>query len=743
MTAPTAFVYWILTLKSRFLSGDYVAALAAANAVEPLLWVAATQIHLLDYVYYSALTVATCYDQAPADQQRQWRHLLAAHREQLREWAASYPPTFADKHALVSAEIARLEDRVVDAMTLYEQAIQSAREHGFVQNEGLAHELAARFYLARGFETVGVTYLRHARSCYQRWGAAGKVKQLEARHPQLREARSPASLAATIGSRVGELDVETVIKASQALSSEIVLPSLIETLMRIALEHAGAERGVLILLQGDAPQIEAEATTDRGRVEVSVRQAVVTPADLPQSALLYVIRTRGRVLLDDASVENVYAEDAYVQAKRARSVLCMPIVKQTKLMGVLYLENNLTPRAFTSDRVAILEMLASQAAISLENAKLYSELQRSEAFLADGQSISHTGSLGWSVREGDVYWSEETYRIFEHDRAVKPTWDSILQCIHPDDRNVVRRTLERASAARTPLDVEFRLLRLDGGVKHLHVLARVLNTASEPLEFVGAVTDVTDRKRSEQERERLRQAQADLAHANRVTTMGELTASLAHEVSQPIAAAVTDARTCVHWLMRPEPDVDEAREAASRVVKDAARAADIVSRLRSLFKKGAEQRERVDINEMIQETVALLLSEATPHRVAVRTDLAADLPPVMADRVQLQQVLVNLMINGIDAMKSVTGTRELAIASDRAENGQLVVSVTDTGIGLPGQQTHEIFDAFFTTKPHGTGLGLRISRSIVESHGGRLWAANNVARGAQFSFSLPVNLETR
>ena len=220
-----------------------------------------------------------------------------------------------------------------------------------------------------------------------------------------------------------------MVKASQALSSEIVLPKLIEKLMRIAVEHAGAERGLLILLRGDEPQIEAEATTGHGRVEVTVRQAAVTPSDLPQSALHYVIRTRERVVLDDASAGNLYSEDEYVRQKRPRSVLCLPIVKQTKLVGALYLENNLTPRAFTSDRVAVLELLASQAAISLENASLYSDLQRSEAFLAEGQSISQTGSFGWSVLSGEIYWSEETYNIFEHDRAVKPTLEFVFQRI--------------------------------------------------------------------------------------------------------------------------------------------------------------------------------------------------------------------------------------------------------------------------------------------------------------------------
>ena len=499
--------YWILKLKARFLSGDYAEALAAADKAKLLLSIAAGSIQLLDYFYYAALTVAALYENASTDEQSGWRDLLTAHREQLREWAETYPPTFADKHTLVLAEIARIEGRAFDAMQFYEQAIQSARENGFVQNEALAHEVAARFYAARGFEEIAHMYLRNARNCYDRWGALGKVKQLDERYPHLHEERFLTSNTATIGAPVGQLDAATVVKASQALSSEIVLSKLIEKLMRIAVEHAGAERGLLILLRGDEPQIEADAATGHGRVEVTVRQAAITQDELPQSALQYVIRTRERVVLDDASAANLYSEDKYVQTKRVRSVLCLPIVKQTKLIGALYLENNLAPRAFTSDRVAVLEMLASQAAISLENTKLYSDLHRSEAFLAQGQSISHTGSFGWSVFSGDIYWSEETHTIFEYDRALKPTLEFIFQRVHPDDRDLVQQTFDRVTRNKTNFDLEHRLLMPDGSVKHLHVVARALEPSTGKLEFVGAVTDVTAAKQAEAE---IRQSEMEL-----------------------------------------------------------------------------------------------------------------------------------------------------------------------------------------------------------------------------------------
>jgi C4-dicarboxylate-specific signal transduction histidine kinase len=288
-------------------------------------------------------------------------------------------------------------------------------------------------------------------------------------------------------------------------------------------------------------------------------------------------------------------------------------------------------------------------------------------------------------------------------------------------------------------DHEYRLVMPDGSVKYVHVVAHALGDESSSIEFVGAVMDVTERKRAE---EALREARADLAHVNRVTTMGELTASLAHEVNQPIAAAVTNANTCLRWLARDNPDLDEAREAAMRIVKDGTRAADIISRIRLLFKKGAPQWELVNVNEIIREMIVLLRGEATRYKISVQTELATDLPEVMGDRVQLQQVMMNLIMNSIDAMKGVDGIREVAIQSQRAEDGHLEVSVNDTGVGLPVQEASQIFNAFFTTKPDGTGMGLSISRSIVESHGGRLWAAGNTPRGASFRFTLPTKVET-
>jgi PAS domain S-box-containing protein len=369
-------------------------------------------------------------------------------------------------------------------------------------------------------------------------------------------------------------------------------------------------------------------------------------------------------------------------------------------------------------------------------------LRRSEGYLAEAQRLSQTGSWTYNpAMQKALYWSDEMFRICGFDpQKAPPTSEAFLERVHPEDRQNVDRTMRNAAREKTEYRVEHRIIHPNGTIKHVQAIGHpALDRSGNVFEFVGSAMDITERKRAE---EALRRAQADLAHVSRVTTMGELTASLAHEVNQPIAAAVTDANTCLRWLTRDHPDVEEARAAAMRIVKDGSSAADIISRIRLLFKKGTPEWEPVDVNAVVRETIVLLRSEATRYSISLRTELAEDLPQIMGDRVQLQQVIMNLIMNSIDAMKDVDGTRELSIKSQRAEDEQLLVSVSDTGVGLPPQQADQIFNAFFTTKPHGTGMGLRISRSIVESHGGRLWAADTCPRGASFCFTLPTKAET-
>jgi PAS domain S-box-containing protein len=312
--------------------------------------------------------------------------------------------------------------------------------------------------------------------------------------------------------------------------------------------------------------------------------------------------------------------------------------------------------------------------------------------------------------------------------------------IHPDDLDEYLSKWQASLETGAPFEHEARHRDANGGYRWFLIRAVPLcDEHGTVLKWYGTLTDIEDRKRSEQERERFRQLQANLAHENRISMMGELSASLSHELKQPITAAILDTKTCLRWLTRDQPNLEAAREATLRAIKDSNLASEIINRLRSFYKKDAPpERESVDVNELIGELLVLLRSEAHRYSIHVCTDLAADLPKATGDRVQIQQVLMNLMLNGIEAMKETSG--ELTIKSELGDDGQLLISVSDTGVGLPAENADQIFNTFFTTKPQGSGMGLPICRSIVESHGGRLWASKNSRRGATFQFTLPAGV---
>ncbi len=443
-------------------------------------------------------------------------------------------------------------------------------------------------------------------------------------------------------------------------------------------------------------------------------------------------------MLDDASARGSFSNDEYVRRAHARSVLCLPLVKQGQLIAVLYLENNLAANVFTPARIAVLNVLVSAAAISLENSRLYRDLQEREAKIRRLVDANIVGVLisnleGPILEANDAFLQMVQYRP-EDVTSGRLRWTDLTP---PEWHAVTERALAQLRTTGTCEMYEKEYFRSDGSRVPVLVAATVIGDArSETLAFV---LDLTERKRAEEERERLRQAQADLAYMSRVITVGELAASLAHEIKQPIAAAVMNARTCARWLQRDQPDIAEACEAASRVVKDTTRAAEIIDRVRSLYGRDTPKRELVDLNEIVRDMMVLLQDEANRYSIPIRGELTQGLPKVTADRVQLQQVLMNLMLNGIEAMKDTGG--ELTVTSKSNEDGQLIVSISDSGIGLP-ENPDRIFEAFFTTKSQGTGMGLSISRTIVESHSGRLWASANTGRGATFHFSLPTQAKT-
>ena len=602
--------HWILQLQRHVLMGNADRALEFAAKAKPILWSARLNLQAMDYCFYHSLAAAAVFQTSSPERQAELREDLMAHLASFARWAESCPATFAHKHSLVAAEWARLEGHDMEAMRLFDQAIRSAAERGFLQDQALASELAAQFYHLRGLEKLADVHLTEARGCYARWGALAKVAQLDQSHPRIPQ-QAPATPKPTIEAPVEQFDLATVIKMSEAVAGEIVLEKLIETLMVIAIEHAGADRGLLILPQGSQFRIEAEAVSDRDGVRVRLLGAPVKPPELPVLALEKVIRTHSQVILDDARGDHAFAEDEYIGRKRARSLLCLPLLKQTELIGVMYLENSLASRVFTPARIAVLKLLVSQAAIALENARLY--------------------------------------------------------------------------------------------------------------------RDVAERE-------------AKFAHMNRVSMMGELTASLAHEITQPIASARNNARAALNFLDQQPPDLSEVREALDGVVGDADRAGNIVDRIRDQIKKAPPRKRRFDLNKAINEVIVLARSETTKNGVSVQTRLTEGLAPVQGDRVQLQQVILNLVLNAVEAMSAVeAGPRELLIGTEQTEANGALVAVRDSGPGISSEHVERVFEAFYTTKSRGVGMGLAICRSIIDAHGGRLWAEPNEPRGTIFQFTLPAD----
>ena len=502
-------------------------------------------------------------------------------------------------------------------------------------------------------------------------------------------------------------------------------------------EQANSVLASILLLYGDRLRHGGAPSLPKAYIN-AIDGAVIGPSAGSCGTAAY----RGeQVIVEDIATDPLWAAYRDLALPHSlRSCWSTPVFssqgKVIATFGMYYRE----PRRPTPRDQEIIEQITHLAGVAIERKLAQEALRRSEAYLAESQRLTHTGSWAWNVRTSAIFWSQEIFRIYDYDpEKMKPTWSHILERVHPEDRAGIEQRAERETAQKELVDSEgdFRIVLPDGTIRHIHTIAHpVMDESGEITEVVGTTMDVTERKRAEQERERLRQTQADLAHINRVTTMGELTASLAHEIKQPIAAAAMDAGTCEEWLARDTPDIEEARNAISRIIQDVTRASEIIDRIRLLFQKGEPQRELVDVNEVIHEMIVLLRSEAGRHLISIRTELAVDLPNISADRVQLQQVFMNLMLNAIDAMKEKSDAGELTIKSHHNPGDQLLISVSDTGAGLP-PDLNKIFDAFFTTKPQGTGMGLSISRSIIESHGGRLWATANSERGATFQFTLP------
>ena len=734
--------YWTRKLQARFFAGDYRAAVDAALNAERLLWTTPSIFEKAEVYFYGALARAASCDGAGPDERRELFEAITALGRQNDIWAENCPENFENRATLVQAEIARIEDRAFDATTLYDQAIRSAQANSFVHNEALAYELASRFYKARGFSQLAHLYLRKSRSCYLQWGADGKVRQLDELYPHLMEDQTTTSgVMSTIRAPVEHLDLATIVKVSQAISGEIVQQRLVDTLMRMAVEQAGAERGLLIVARAGKPQVEAEATSGGDTLIFRSGGQPVTTMMLPESVLHYVLRSQEIVILGDAVTESPFDTDPYVRERRARSILCLPLITQAKLVGVLYLENNLTPHVFAPARIAVLKLVASQAAIALENSRLYSDLQERESKIRRLVDANIIGILIFDL-EGPIIEANDAFlRMVGYDREDlalgRIRWTDLTA---PEWRDRNARVVEEVKTTGVSLPYEKEYLRKNG--TRVPVLVGATGFEEAGNQGVAFVLDLTERRHAESEaresERRYRETQMELAHANRIATMGQLTASLAHEVNQPITAMIGNAEASLRWLAHQPPDLDEVRRLLERIARDGRRVGDIVERTRNLVKKAPLRMERLEVNGLIGEVIELTRGEAAKSHVSVRTKLAEGLPLVEADRIQLQQVMLNLIVNAVHAMHEVGGgRRELVISSAMSSSSGVLLSVRDTGRGISPEQLERLFDPFYTTKSDGMGMGLSICRSIVEGHGGKIWAAANLPHGAAFHFTIP------
>ncbi|MBR0697375.1 AAA family ATPase [Bradyrhizobium lablabi] len=741
----TACLHYVTQMQAHVVAGHYGTALEFAARADRLFRSVRAYLELVEYRFYAALAHAAACDTSPPDRHELHAGSLRQHHHELTIRCARVPANFGDRLTLLAAEIARIEGRTLDAERLYEEAITLARDAGFVQIEAIAAECAARFYEARGIRTAALSYLANASDCYLRWGAGAKVRQLEELYPHLREREFAPSAMRTIGAPVEQLDLATVLKVSEAVSGEIVLEKLIETLLRTAIEHAGADRGLLLLPRGSELRVHAEATIGSASVRIDLCDLPISTAELPESLVLYTARTQESVILGDISERGTFSGDQYMRRKRTRSALCLPLIKQGKTVAVLYLENSLAAGVFTPARIAILKFLASEAATSIENARLYREISERESRI---RRLVDANIIGICIfnRSGDIVDANcsflETLGYNQEDlSAGQLRWNDLTPPEWRDRTSRAQTEMEKTGAAK-PFEKE--LFRKDG--ERVPVLVGAAAFDEDRDQGVVFVLDLSERRRAEVEvresERRYREVQMELAHANRVAVMGQLTASIAHEVNQPNTAVVASVQAALRWLDRRPPELEQVRGALARVEQNAIRASEVIGRIRDIIKKAPPKKDRIAINRVIREVVELTQAEAARHNVLVQTSFAADLPEVIGDRVELQQVAVNLIVNAIEAMSGTTErARELVIRTTQADRDGVLVAMMDSGPGLPPTTFERLFDPFYTTKPGGIGVGLSICRSIIAAHGGRLWASANVPHGAVFQFTLPTEGE--
>ena len=723
--------YWIRKLQARLFTGDYGVAVEAASKAQRLLWTSPSHVEVAEYHFYGALARATHYDQASPEERMRHLAALAVHCKQLEEWAQNCPENFTNRAALVGAEIARIEGRELDAMRLYEQAIQSSRENGLVHNMGLAYERAAAFYHTRGFGSFADTYLQKARDCYARWGADGKVRQLEARHLQLQ-----AQPEATLATSLAQMDLLSVAKASQAISGQILLEDLVDTLMRIVLENAGAQTAYLILMRETKLALVAETHVAQqdGRVQFH-REPDLPASDLPESMLNYVRRSGETVLLEDAAALHPYSSDPYFFRHRPKSVLCLPILRQAVLIGLLYLENNLVTHAFTPGRVTVLELLASQAAISLENAQLYTDLREREARIRHLVESNIIGVFFFDL-QGRVSEANDAFlRMVGYRRedllAGKIQWTELTPAAY---RGLDEKKAAELRSAGTCTPYEKAYLRKDGS--HIPVLVGGALFGGSQEQGVAFVLDLTERRQAEAERAARKSAEA--ANAAKSTFL----ANMSHELRSPLNTLLGFAR-----LMERQPTLPhEAKEDLAIILRSGEHLRMLINQVLDLAKIEAGRtvlnETDFDLHAMLDEMEDMFAFKAQDQGLTLRFEQDNVPHFVHSDPLKLRQVLINLLGNALKFTRQGGVTVCIAHLATPA-GARLGFAVTDTGPGIAAEELQYLFNPFMQTSAgrqaqEGTGLGLAISRSFVRLMGGEMRIDSQAGQGTTVSFDLPL-----
>lgn len=733
---------------AHFFAGEYAYASHCFATAAPLIEMIPGHIHMLDFHLYSALSIAIPL--TPESCGTGPRAQIERHLEKIAAWAAGNPKTFADKEALLRAECLRLDGQTSQVAAQYEVAMALSREGQFHHIHGVACELAARFATACGLKFAAEGYLKGALHAWERWGAGAKVRQLEGRHPHLVTQSAHAALSTVTFEQSAMMsDLQSMATALRVLTEEIDLERLIHTLMVMLVERAGAQRCLLIrLIEGKTPEIEARAITTADAINVSVVKETPVATDLPLSVLAAVIRTGQEIRTGKPEVFSPFSQDHYLVASGA-AVMCVPMFKQAQMVGVLYLENRLMPDVFTAEHSRIVSMLAAQAAVSLETARLYAELVdenrhrrrvekqllASQKSLMLGEKISHTGTWHWHLEQDVMLLSEEYRRIVglpAHQNSLSMA--DFMTRVHPDDFTCINELVIESVRNGQPMQAEFRIIRTDGECRYIKGIGEPVENWPEVKEYFGTLSDITSQRMSE---DAARIAQADLARVSRATTVGQLTASIAHEINQPLMSIVANAGASLRWLKRTPPHLENASQSLEEIIKEGSRAGDIIRGLQALTRNHVSEFTPAQLHLIARDILSLSRLELERKFISLELDLQASDDYIFCDRVQIQQVLLNLVVNAMEAMAENGGTNLLRLASFHPTPDTLRFEVSDSGPGISEEIMDKIFDSFYTTKSRGMGMGLTISSEIIHRHGGKLQVENREGGGSTFWFTLP------